>query len=176
MAKMKKRIGTQQVSMRDAHRLLWKGGVEDHAKLTTGAVSTKQLRQMGHPFGRKVSGDVSTGVRGIQNGGSIGSRQRKKGNMVRKGVLMPLPINKQTGKLRRSFNKTPETGPDLTVDMGFKVPYSRFVLSPVGTRYMTTRGFYSVGKSTAALGAVAKRHRARKSVIINAARKKYLIP
>ncbi len=187
--RMQKRFAVGVQSMHGAHKELIKGGKEDHAQYTSGRVPTKTLRAMGHPFGRKVSGDERTGVRGIREGymtretksGRFQSRlsrhAKAKGNSISKGVLNPLPINKQTGKLRASFFQTPPTGADLRVDMGYASPYAAYVLSPTGTHRMVARGFYSVRPNNpplAGLGIVAKRHRARKAGIIAGARRNIL--
>jgi hypothetical protein len=172
--RMDKRIATHVRSMGDAHKELWRGGVQDHAQLTSGRVSTDTLRDMGHPFGRKDGAGSESGIRGIAKGKhSLNDFQKRKGNTIRKGVLARLPINKQTGNLRRSFFNTPEIGADKTVDMGFDIPYARHVLSPTGTSRMVNREFYS---SPGGLGEIAKRHKARKQSILVAARKKHLFP
>lgn len=180
MAHMQRRATTHIHSMRDAHRELIAGGKRDYAQYTSGRVSTRQLRQMGHPFGRQAGG----GIRGVGNGvttRALGKHAQHKGNRVRKGVLAPLPINVQSGEMRRSFFQTQPSGADLRVDMGFASPHAQYVLAPRGTRRMVARGFHSIstssgGPSMAGLGIIAKRHRARKAGIIAAARRKYMFP
>jgi|GEM_PF-3583681 len=170
IAKTTKRIQLQRMSMLELHTYLVREGARDHAVTTSGGVSTRQLRSMGHPFGRQNPGDPSTGVRGIvRKRPSTISRK----NRIRKGVLLPLPINRQTGRLRGSFFQTVQTGPNRVVDMGFNVPYAKFVLSPTGTKRMVARGYYSVGN---VLGIIAKRHKSRVQGAVAAARKKALIP
>jgi hypothetical protein len=198
MQHIQKRADTHVRSMRDVHRELWRGGIQDHAQLTSGRVTSDELRQMGHPFGRQTSGDRSTGVRGIQGDASRfatagrtvttsrivrskkwGERKvtKTRSTQIRKGVVLPLPINKQTGALRRSFFASAEMGPSREVRMGFGVEYAGYVLSPNGTKYMTARGFYSSRNGTqslAEMGEVARRHRSRRSGLIAWARKRTL--
>lgn len=169
-ARMKKRAAAVLYGMGQAHRDLYQGGRDDHAQYTSGRVSTAQLRAMGHPFGRKVTG----GVRGVQNGAtnrSLSGHAKRKGNQIRRGKLRRLPINRQTGGLRRSFFQTVEQGPDRTVEMGFRAPYAAYVLGPKGTRKMVARGFYTLDTAP---GIVAQRHKARKAGIQAAVRRKIL--
>lgn len=177
VARMEARADAVVHSLQDAHMELVRGGIEDHARFTSGRVSSEELREMGHPFGRVVSGNRSTGARGVQNGATtkdLSAHARIKGNVIRKGMLAALPINKQTGDLRSSFFSTNPTGPAMIVDMGFHSDHAPYVLSPTGTRLMISRGFYSAGNSTSALGALARAHRARSVGILNSARKRYL--
>lgn len=174
MAQMDRRVTRMVSSIRQMHNELVLGGVRDHASLTSGGVSTRRLRQMGHPFGRQRSQDRSTGVRGVVKGPRVLFGQEKRRNRLRKGVLMPLPINKQTGRLRRSFWRTGPIGADRRVDMGFRAPYAKYVLSPEGTQKMVARGFHSHGSGIGQLGAISKRHRARMQGALAAARRKYM--
>jgi hypothetical protein len=144
-----KRFGNMQGSLRDIHDKIANEVVDDHMDLTSGTVTTKTLRQAGHPFGR--------GPSGAQRGGN------KKGRRSFKR----LPINRQTGQLRASKFKTGPSGPDRTYRIGFEIPYARFVLSPTGTRKMVARGFYEEIRS---------RHRARKQGLAIAARKGLIQP
>jgi hypothetical protein len=163
-----KRVGLAQVDM---HMELVRGGEQDHAQLTSGRVPEAQLRAMGHPFGRTAGGARGV-VKKSRKYGALSARAKSKGAVIRKGVLMPLPINRQTGMMRASYFKTAPSGKDRIVNMGFNAPYARYVLSPTGTRYMTARGFYSVGDSMAGLGEIARRHRARTAAIHAAYRRK----
>lgn len=138
--------------------------VRDHAELTSGRVSAQQLRRMGHPFGRLGGQGSDTGARGIVRGReSLSDAARRKGNVIRKTMLMPLPINRQTGRLRASFFSRGPFGPHRTYELGFSAPHARYVLSPIGTERMVARGFYSArpGATGLDMGAIAKRFRAR---------------
>ena len=128
------------------HKLLTDGGQEDHFEFTDGGTSTKTLRKMGHPYGRTA-------------GGQRGNLNKKVG----KAKVNPLPINKQTGRLRSSFYRSDIGGKDKVTRMGFRVPYARFVLRPGGTRKMIDRKFYSLGgaKTGPATGIIRKRFRQR---------------
>lgn len=173
-----------QHSHREAHLALVAESHSDHLEFTHGGVSTKQLRQMGHPFARSGAGarGIVKATAAIGNsyvGSSLkkggGYKFRKQSQIQKakgKQVLSPLPINLQKGSLRKSLFKTPPAGADHVVYIGFAARHARFVLSPKGTRKMIARGFYSVraGASGADMGIIARRHKARVSGYIRAVR------
>jgi hypothetical protein len=149
------------VAMLDVHRELVRGGKRDAAEATGGAISTKDLKAMGHPFGRVGGQGSGTIGRGIQGDRKRFSGKGDKGQITTKGVVKPLPINKQTGKLRDSFFLNGPTGPNHVYDMGFAAPYATFVLSPSGTKRMIPRGYFEF---------IKRRHKARKAAAIKVAR------
>ena len=108
----------------------WKQTVQiEHANLVdemidvmkqdlSGTVSTKELARLGHPFGR-----------------TRGGRKR--------GRVRNLPINEQTGKLKRSLSrKRLDLASKITYEVGFTAPYSKYILNPSGTRKMVGRGYW----------------------------------
>lgn len=129
------------------HKLVVREAIKDHSEYTNGRISTRELRSMGHPFGRNFAGRTAVG-RGANRG-----RRRVK----------TLPINRQTGDLRRSFFKR-EVGSAVSpiTQMGFGVGYAKYVLSPTGTKKMVARGFYSVAGSP---GIIRRRHMDRMQII-----------
>ena len=139
---LEQRIANINGGIQEVHKILVEGGEEDHKDYTSGKIKTKQLRKEGHPFARQ-----NGGARGI-----VGGRKRSRN---------PLPINEQTGELRRSFFKTSPTGINQSVKMGFRAPHARFVLRPGGTKKMQDRGFYSGAKK----GIIRKRHIARLQIV-----------
>lgn len=140
-----RRISNINGGIKEVHALLIEGATADHNEFTSGTVKTKQLRKDGHPFARQ-----NGGARGIVGKGK--KRARK-----------PLPINEQTGELRRSFFKTKPSGINQSVKMGFRAKHARFVLRPGGTKKMIDRGFYSLGQGKP--GAIRKRHRGRLQLV-----------
>lgn len=85
-------------------------------KLTSGTVSTAQLRALDHPFARRHG----------------------------QALIPKLPINLQTRRLQRSLRVMPRTvRGDPIWQVQFTAPYSQFVLRPGGTRKMVARGFWS---------------------------------
>lgn len=143
------------------HRMMATDGKEDFVELTSGTVSSKTLRAMGHPFGRLTSGDPGTGGRGVRN------RAKFNSVLTRKGVLAPLPINKQTGKLHAAITLSGPHGPKLAYDLFSNVRDGRqYVLKPEGTSKMVGRGL--LGKT----GRLRARHRARSAAYVDVLRAK----
>lgn len=100
------------------HEALVKAQVEDMQALLSGTVPTKQLVALGHPFARRSGG-------------------RKRGRVP------SLPINRQTGRLKRSLRrKTLAESSRITYEVSFTAPYAKYVLSPSGTRKMVGRGYW----------------------------------
>jgi hypothetical protein len=144
---------------RALHKIRVEGLVFDHNQLTSGRVPTKALRKMGHPFGRQGGAGSATGMRGIQGDAKRFQGIGKKGQISAKGVLSPLPINRQKGKLRQRFfvqDRKNETR------MGYRANPANAVLSPTGTSKMVARGFYShTPDGLTNPGELRKRDRAR---------------
>jgi hypothetical protein len=153
--------------MLDVHRELVRGGAGDASESTGGSLTTAQLRRMGHPFGRTSGPGSGTLGRGIQGKKSRFKGAGQKGQVTAKGVVQPLPINNQTGKLRDSFFLNGPTGRNQVYDMGFAAPYAKFVLSPTGTTKMVARGYFEF---------IKKRHRARSAAAIKVVRDKQKQP
>lgn len=114
-----KREGADQVKARE---LLSKGVESDYRELTSGNVTTRELRRMGHPFARE----------------NPPGRQR--------GRLGRLPINKQTGALYNSIRRRWRFGRGLNVTfyIGFDprvAGRSLYVVQEHGTSRMVPRGF-----------------------------------
>jgi hypothetical protein len=141
---MEKHFAQVGITAKAVHKVLVDGGEEDHFEFTKGQTKTRTLRAMGHPYARE--GNASRGNRNK----SLGHRS-----------IPALPINEQTGDLRRSFRRVDTNNRDLVTKMGFNVPYAKFVLSPTGTSKMVARDFYTSGGK---LGIIRKRHRLRLAV------------
>lgn len=96
----------------------------------SGTISTQTLRRLGHPFGR---GRRRATAKVKRAGRTVG---RVRGSVRGKAPL--LPINAQTGKLRRSLRASVHGGEHrLTVN----TRYAKFVLGKGGTTKMVDRGF-----------------------------------
>lgn len=119
-------------------RLLKDQALEELEYLTNGRVGPKgrarikALRAAGHPFGRRVSGDVNTGKRGIVKGRTQGKRPRV-------GNFPTMPVGMITGALDRSRFATID---DMKLTIGFnrKAGKSIHVMLPAGTKYAVGRG------------------------------------
>ncbi|MBS1725363.1 MAG: hypothetical protein JST51_01485 [Armatimonadetes bacterium] len=189
--RQQQRFQTMKLFQESAHRELVDRGAEDHIEFVQGGISEKMLASMGHPFARE--GSAARGIVGdkkkFAGAGKLFSvsytdrhgnwRKKKIAQVSAKGIVNPLPINVQTGELRRSFFKSGPTGQQHLVRMGFRSPHASEVLNPKGTKFMIYRGFYSKtlrAKSTSDLGIIARRHRARSQALIQALRKKQRQP
>lgn len=107
----------------DAESLLRKvaqEGLADCYRDTSGGISSKTLRRLGHPYARRASLSVAK-HRGV------------------KGIAPLLPINVQSGRLRRSFDLRKAGRWDWSI--WNKAPYARWVLLDGGTRTTVGRGF-----------------------------------
>jgi hypothetical protein len=156
---MEKRLAQVGITADAVHKVLWEGGEDDHFDTTDGGLSKKDLKRIGHPYARN-----GLSQRGItKNAKSVAGRTSIASGMkqVRGRSVAALPINRQTGKLRRSFFVIGPSGKDKTVQMGFRAPYAKYVLSPTGTQRMISRGFYSSGGK---IGIIKKRHKLRLAV------------
>lgn len=81
--------------------------------LTSGTVKTATLRRLGHPFSRRHP----------------------------KPLIPALPINVQTGRLRKSV-RIVATGKRPIYRVQFTVPYAKYVLALHGTQRMVPRRFW----------------------------------
>lgn len=141
------------------HKMIAEDGKGDFQELTAGGVKTKTLRAMGHPFGRLNGGDPSTGGRGVRD------RAKFKTLLTRKGVLPPLPINIQTGKLHAAITLNGPHGVRHAYDLFSNVHDGRqYVLRPGGTSKMVGRGLLGQW------GMLRKRHRARRAAYVDVLR------
>jgi len=94
---------------------------QEAIRLTSGGVSSEQLRREGHPFGRSFTGT-----------------RRQRGTRAR------LPINAQTHRLQRSlrvFRRLTTQG--VSWQLQFTAPYAQYILAPGGTKTMVARGFWA---------------------------------
>lgn len=104
-------------------------------RMMSGAITTRQLRRLGHPFGRGSSpAQREAGYRSMR--GAPPARIR---SVLGRTAVPPLPINAQTGRLRASVRVRKAGEQDYRV--GAATPYAKYILSPTGTRLMVGRGF-----------------------------------
>lgn len=156
-----KRFEAMKGGIKEAHTIIARDGLEDFKEQTLGTVTTKMLRQMGHPFGRSGGAGSNTGVRGVRNPSKF------KGVKMRKGVLMPLPINRQKSNgLHSSIRQHGPSGATHRFDLYAEAPYAKYVLSLTGTKRMTARGLLGPW------GLLRKRHKARLAAYVDLCRRK----
>lgn len=134
--------------------------VQDGINLTKGGISQRQLKAMGHPYGRGANASQST-----------------PGGLKRKGRSSAplLPINQQTGKLRRGWRMVAKGTPGKRTYTVFNTAkHARFILSPWGTKKMVGRtiwGHPSFARG-APMGLMARYARARIKALRSAMRKR----
>jgi hypothetical protein len=162
MRAQEERFRRMDLSMNNLHTELVRGAYRDAAELTGGKVSTRTLRQMGHPFGRIGGAGSRTTGRGIQGDPRRFRGIGRKGQITR-GAIRPLPINKQTGELRNKMKLEGPRGVEKVYSLGSSAPYAGFVLNPKGTRKMIARGYFPE---------IVRRHKARKAAFIRVYREK----
>lgn len=150
--------------MRKVHDILATSGHRDFLSQTSGRIAEKTLAAMGHPFAKNSA--LAGAQRGIRSGtGKQFMRAGKKGQVRRNGVVNRLPINRQTGKLRRGIRLVgPARNRQRTYELASHVPYAKYVLSLTGTRYMVPRGLLGPN------GVLRKRHKARVQTHIDVVR------
>lgn len=138
---------------------LAKGGQEDFHSQTVGRLTTAMLRRIKHPYARRprvLNVQKLSGFRGYQKG--------KVAQVTKAGRVADLPINRQTGRLKRGIRLTRRKN-GSQFDLYSIAPHARFVLAVGGTKYMRPRGL--LGPT----GLIRKRHKARHAGIVLAVRK-----
>lgn len=156
------RVGVAMVTV---HKELATRGWKDMRENTRGSLTSKQLRAMGHPFGRIAGAGSNSGGRGIVKNLSTVTQGTDKRQVSRKGGVRPLPINRQTGQLYRGIRLDGPTGRSKVYRLYSIAPHASFVLHPDGTRRMISRGLKGPR------GLLRKRHRARLAAAVDVVRK-----
>jgi len=116
-----KRLQTMKATVAESIRLMRKLGEQDSKELSSGTLTKSQTRGA---FARGRTPQQST---------PAGRLRGKK-----PGVRL-LPINVQSGRLRRSMTSR-SRGQNSFETLSRTVPYARFILSESGTRKMVARG------------------------------------
>lgn len=146
--KVKQLQGMRIDYQREVERIA-RESVQDGINLTGGRITTKQLRQMGHPYGRGTSAATST----------PGGLKR-----LPRGKAPLTPINQQSGQLRRGWRMRAQGGPGRRTYIVYNTAkHARYILSPWGTKRMVGRkiwGHPSKAKG-APTGLMARYARAR---------------
>lgn len=110
----------------------------DMQDMVSGSVKTKELRRRGHPFGRR-KGRIS-----LKLYRNTGRKQTWRAGPKSRVPTPLLPINLQSGRLRRSFRIIPQTGIGVqSFRLQFTARHSKFVLAQGGTKKMVARGYWS---------------------------------
>ncbi len=158
----RKRFAAVVRDINKVHTIIAHDGEQDFKDATTGGVKSKTLAAMGHPFGRLAGGN--SGGRGIKGGGKRFKGAGMAGQITAKGVIRPLPINKQTGRLHAGITLQGPIGRRKEYRLFSSAPYAQFVLRPGGTRFMIGRGLLGAN------GFLRKRHKARLAALVDVVR------
>ena len=132
----------------EVHTELARAGLDDFLEAVSGPLSSKQLRRMGHPYAK-----TGLGPRGTKPG----AQSSLKGQITKGGFVKPLPVNVQSGQLRRLTRLTGPSGVNREYTLGSYAKHARFVLRRGGTKRMVERPVFDH---------VKKRHRARIAVLM----------
>lgn len=111
---------------------------QEHFALVSGGVSDTTLRALDHPFARRHFAGLDAAVK----------KTRRK-NLMGAANIRLLPINVQTGVLRKSlFMRRGAEDPPVvqTFEVGFSAPHAKYVLARKGTRRMIARQFQETKK------------------------------
>jgi len=110
-------------------------------RLTGGRVTTRQLRAMGHPYGRRAGSSSNIKTKRT----TLGRQRNIKGTRAR---LPALPINRQSGRLQDAIRLSRRSGSGKVAQtyilqvLRNMAPYAKYILSLSGTIKMVTRPFW----------------------------------
>ena len=123
-----RRLGRREKHWDAGLEALANGALDFWKATTAGTVSSDMLAKLGHPFGRGATSAHR------QAGG-----RAQRGSPRGRARIPLLPINRQTGRLHDTLHLQKLGERQWSVRT--TAPHAKFVLSPVGTRYMVPRGF-----------------------------------
>lgn len=137
----------------EVHTMLARAGLDDFLEVVSGPLSSKQLRQMGHPYAK-----TSLGPRGTR----ANTQSSLKGQITRSGFVKPIPVNVQTGQLRRLTRLSGPSGVYKEYLLGSYAKHATMVLRKGGTARMVERPVFDH---------IQKRHKARIATLMAEVRK-----
>lgn len=131
---IKKRLSTNSSLIRTFHTEMVEQLLIEAQRKTSGGTSKATLAALGHPFGRKAGSHSKYNP--------VTKRWTTKWAR-RRGKLPVMPINVQSGRLRRGFKirRQRKQGFGQILEMVNIAPYAKYILSPTGTSKMVTRPF-----------------------------------
>jgi hypothetical protein len=152
----RKRLRATQATMEKGHTMIAIEGREDLHELTAGKISSKTLRKLGHPYGR----GSSPGAGKLQR---ASGRAKTKAATGRASVPL-LPINKQSGKLRRGIFLRRSSGGKQAYALGSGARHAKYIMNPAGTSKMVGRGVMTLNNPK--MGMLERRWHARNRELI----------
>lgn len=170
LARQKARFASVQMTQKEALKELAEAGKLDFLSQTVGTLSDKELRKIGHPYARRARVlDIAQlgGRRGFSETETVrtrrGVRRQTTTQVTARGRVRDLPINYQTGELRKGIQLMARNNGTM-YELFSNVPHAKFVLAVNGTKYMRPRGL--LGPK----GLLRIRHKARLAGIVAAVR------
>ena len=161
LAHMRKRTAVAVKGMESFAEFSAKEGYwKDMRPNLAGRVSSEELRRAGHPYGR---------------GQNAKENYTNAGNVLKRGKVPRLPINRQSGRLAMSLRLRRAGRSVWDLGIGTAVPYARFILHPAGTKKMVGRGLMGWRKVNASYpaGLVERRQRLRTAAARDALRRSH---
>ncbi len=136
-------------------------GKDDFFDVTDGPLKQDDLDEAGNPYAR-LRTRVPGAARGVTDKGRAARLRGRamKGQVTKQGQVKRLPINIQSGALRRGITLAGPQGNARAWKLYSSAPHARFALAIKGTKYVVPRGVK--GKD----GVLSKRHKARMQVIL----------
>lgn len=131
------------IGIKKGHYEVARRSLSDLSEFTSGNVSLKTLRRLGHPYGRGANASASTPT-GFMRGASKADMKRIAGRASLPKIGGKLIINKQSGGLRagaylRKFNDPKAV---QSFALGSDAKHAKYVLDPRGTKKMIGRGVF----------------------------------
>jgi hypothetical protein len=128
-------FGKVGANLTKGHYEVARRSLGDMSEFTSGNVSLKTLRRLGHPYGRGANASASTPA-GFMRGAGKADMKRIAGRASLPKIGGKLIINKQSGRLRagaylRKFND-PKASQSFA--LGSDAKHAKYVLDPRGTR------------------------------------------
>lgn len=180
--RQKRRFAMVTLTMNEAHEQLAEGGFEDFRDQTKGALKSDQLAAIGHPYKRRTGPlDIKAlkGYRGYQEtevrkaaDGSVlrtkkgKARTRTTAQVTKGGTVSDLPINIQTGRLRRGIRlQARRIGGTRAFDLYSDAPHARFAIAVDGTKFVRPRGLLGPN------GLLRIRHKVRHNALVEPVRR-----
>jgi hypothetical protein len=172
--RQKARFAMVTLTMNQAHEQLAEGGYEDFRDQTKGSLKSDQLAAIGHPYKRRTG---PLDIRALK--GFVGLNEnevnKKTGKRYRRGSLQQvtntgtvkdLPINIQTGRLRRGIRiVSRRIAGNRVFDLYSDAPHAAFALAVDGTKYVRPRGLLGPN------GLLRIRHKVRHNALVEPVRR-----
>jgi hypothetical protein len=135
------KVGT---TLKKGHYEVARRSLGDFSEFTSGNVSLKTLRRLGHPYGRGANASASTPT-GFQRTFDKKKLKALSGRASLPKVQGKYIINKQSGRLRAGAYLRKINSPNATQSfaLGSDARHAKYVLDPRGTKKMIGRQVFA---------------------------------